>query len=333
MSALLQQLATDGVTTEDIEKAAACRLFEKTAAAQGIDLASMDAGQQDELFAHFNEHVLPGMIDGGHVEGGDKTASAEEKVEESETEKEASNVTVAEVMGKVASLSDDVKMELFEKAAEAEGIDLSTFDDEKLAGTYGYFLEEMLPAIVAEGIQAEKSASVEEATEETKKEAEADKVAEAQTKLAEAEILGRHMARAFYDESQKLAGVAGAVDKARELGKRGLDAAKGMSGKQKAIVAGGALASGVAGGIAAKKHHDKKQAEKAAEAPILEALAMQKAAEILEANGIDPQTGEKKTEAEETKTEETEAGKQATIDDVVNARAVEILEGLGYSFE
>ena len=329
MSALLQELADHGVTSEDIEKAAAARLFEKTAAAEGIDLSSMNEEQQDGLFDHFVENVLPGMV------GGEKEASAEDEFVEA-------------VMAKVASLDDDTKIALFEKQAAYEGMDLSGLGEEDLQGAYGYFCENLLPTMVAQDGYPVKVADA-----DFDKVAEAEKVAEAQAKLAEAEILGRHMARAFHDESGKIAAhyvhpdgtpapiqhppavhekgigkvrqkLESASNTARQAGEKGLRYAKANPGK---AVGAGLLTAGAltAAGVGGKKLYDRRQAaqqgdseQKAANAPILEALAMQKAAEILEANGIDPTTGE---------------AKQASIDEVVDYRAMEILEASGYTFQ
>jgi hypothetical protein len=319
MSALLQELATQGVTSEDIEKAAAARLFEKTAAAEGVDLNTLNEGQQNELFDYFVENTLPGMV------GGEKSASAEYTEDE----------YVQAVMAKAASLSDDVKFALFEKQASYEGLDLDNFDDENLKVAYGYFLEDVLPGMVAnDGGVVEVDGGYSE------KNAEAEKVAEAQAKLAEAEILGRHMARAFHNESQKMAagtllGRAGELlsgSNVRKATSQGLGATARGTGNvaneaRKVLAARGAAALGAAGLGAAgaygvhryrKNKADAGGKESTASAPIFESLAMQKAAEILEANGIDPTTGQ---------------AKQASIDAAVDARAIEILAASGYEFE
>jgi hypothetical protein len=316
MSALFQELATQGVTSEDIEKAAAARLFEKTAAAEGIDLSSMNGAQQDELFGYFVDNVLPGMVNGDDSLG-----------------------------AKVASLDEDVKIALFEKQAAYEGVDLEALGEADLQNAYSYFHENLLPTMVAQDGDVVKVAS-----DDTH-----EKVAEAQAKLAEAEILGRHMARAYHDESMKLAGerTQGRTDGPRvfnvgpdgrhqqlnpiavsehrvPFGERAAQSARNAAGKVRAGVKKSpylAAGTGVlaAGGLAygAKKLYDRRQANKAqssaqikeSSAPILEAMAMQKAAEILEANGIDPYTG---------------AYKEASIDEIVDQRALEILAANGY---
>ena len=324
MSALLQELATKGVTSEDIEKAAAARLFEKTAAAEGIDLNSMDGTQQDQLFDHFVENVLPGMV------SGEKAASADPTEEE----------FVAAVMAKVASLDDDTKIALFERQAAYEQLALEDLDGENLKVAYAHFCESLLPTMVAQDGAVVEIDGID-------KTAEADKVAEAQAKLAEAEILGRHMARAFADEQNKLAGagdaIKGGLGRAKALlsgstlkemanvpghefkgvmhhaleggpGKGvATEAQKVLAARGMAGVAGlGALGTGAYG---AKKIFGGKGKESTASAPILEELAMQKAAEILEINGIDPTTG---------------AAKEASIEEIVDYRARELLQAAGY---
>ena len=134
-------LINQGVTAEDLEKAASVRLFEKAAAAQGIDLNQFSTEDVEELYNNF--------------------VNGEEKMD---------------------------AVEIFEKVAEAEGIELDTLEDEQLAGLFNHFVEEVLPGMIA----------AEEVGED-------EEIEEAQMKLAEAEILGRHMARSFIDEQEKLA--------------------------------------------------------------------------------------------------------------------------------
>jgi len=315
MSALLQQLVESGVTPEDLEKAASVRIFEKVAAAQNIDLSALDESQQDELFDHFQEEVLPGMV------GGD------------EPSKEAGAEVTKELLAKVAALSEDEKIALFEKQAAAEEVDLTALDEATLQGAYGHFLENTLPAMVANGGEPVGIETAPDGAGEDKQ-AQAE---EAAAKLAEAEILGRHMARSFRDELEKEAGVGSkAVDVLKYPGRRMKEAITGFPHGASSARSGGrvgltprervtaglkgvgaaSVPAAVVGGTVygGKKVRGK---DKEAEAPIFEYLAMQKAAEILEANGIDPATGEPK---------------QASIDELVDQRAVEMLTDLGYTF-
>jgi len=147
---LLDQIQARGVTLEDLEKAAAVRLFEKAAAAEGVDLNQLSENQVQILFSHFST--------------------------QSHSTKEAS------------AMNDEI-VELFEKTAADEGIDLDDMSDEELAELYNHYVENVLPEQIEAADEYEKAASIEDAHE----------------KLAEAEILGRHMARAYWDEVEKIA--------------------------------------------------------------------------------------------------------------------------------
>ena len=148
---LLEELESRGVTAEDLEKAASVRLFEKAAAADGVDLDSLDVDQVEELYASFLTN--PSYYD---------------------TTKEAS------------AMNDEI-VDLFEKTAASEGIDLDAMADYELAELYNHYVDNVLPLQI----------------EEYEKDASAYEVDDAYEKLAEAEILGRHMARAYVDEFEK----------------------------------------------------------------------------------------------------------------------------------
>lgn len=184
MSDLLTKLAENGVTQEDLEKAASVRLFEKVASAQGFDLNQLTDEQVAALYEQFENEVLPTMVAGGGAE-----------------------VTVEQ---KVAGLSEDQIYGLFDKQASAEGLDPSQWNDEQLNEAFGYFLEEVLPAMAENGFEPvvanEKQAQLEET----------------QAKLAEADILGRQMGRGFMDELNKLG--SGASTSAQLLAERGFNA-------------------------------------------------------------------------------------------------------------
>lgn len=150
---LLEELEARGVTAEDLEKAASVRLFEKAAAAEGVNLDDLDENQVEELYAHFVSNTMS----------------------------DADNT-------KEASAMNDEIVDLFEKTAAAEGIDLDEMADHELAELYNHYVENVLPEQIDE---YEKAASYE-------------MVDDAHEKLAEAEILGRHMARAYVDEMDKM---------------------------------------------------------------------------------------------------------------------------------
>lgn len=173
---LLEELESRGVTAEDLEKAASVRLFEKAAAAEGVDLDSLDVDQVEELYTSF----LTNQSD-------DYT--------------------------KEASAMNDEIVDLFEKTAAAEGIDLDMMADDELAELYNHYVDNVLPLQI----------------EEYEKEASYEQVDDAHEKLAEAEILGRHMARAYMDEMWKEAAVAqapGRFEAMKQLKAQGLSTAE-----------------------------------------------------------------------------------------------------------
>jgi len=188
---LLSELQARGVTIEDLEKAAAVRLFEKAASAEGVNLDTLPEDQVSSLFEQFQA---------------------------------ATNSSTKEA----SAMSDEV-IDLFEKTAAAEGIDLDEMSDEDLAALYEHYVENVLPAQIEEAESQDKEAMV----------------SDAQEKLAEAEILGRHMARAYADEMGKIA-------------------ESGMVGK--ALKGTALLGTGTAIGAVGKTQYDKRKARKAAEA-------------------------------------------------------------------
>ena len=125
------------ITAEDLEKAASVRLFEKAAAAEGINLSELSNSQVEHLYSNYQH-------------------SSEEN-----------------------TMNDQI-IDLFEKQAAYEGIDLDALSDEELAYVYNNFVNNL--------------------------ENDYDDEDEAYEKLAEAEILGRHMARAYMDELEDLEG-------------------------------------------------------------------------------------------------------------------------------
>jgi len=177
---LLEELESRGVTAEDLEKAASVRLFEKAAAAEDVDLESLDQETVEQLYSTFISN---------------------NQSYDYETTKEAN------------AMNDEI-VNLFEKQAAAEGIDLDSMDDTDLANLYNHYVEDVLPAQIGEDTEVE----------------------EAHAKLAEAEILGRHMARSYMDEMDKEAGPWGEAAKAegaaaRDSVKRGYESAKARAGK------------------------------------------------------------------------------------------------------
>ena len=120
---LLDQLHHRGVTTEDLEKAAAVRLFEKAASAEGVNLDELSEGDVNDLFNRF--------------------------ISANQSTKEAS------------AMNNEI-VELFEKTAAAEGIDLEDMSDEDLAELYNHYVENVLPEQI-EAAEGEKDASADDA--------------------------------------------------------------------------------------------------------------------------------------------------------------------------
>jgi len=168
--------------------------------------------------------------------------------------------------GDLESLESAASAVLFEKAAAAEGIDLETLSEEQVNALYTHFT-----------------------TGGETQEVPAEEVKEAEAKLAEATIIGQHMARAFVDEVIVLNKEAASDDKKPPF-------LKGKKGE---------------------KGEDNKDGEKKA---AFETLAIERANKMLKNAGIDPDAA-------------VESDNGVTLEDMVNARAVEMLEAAGYEFE
>lgn len=222
---------------------------------------------------------------------------------------------------------------LFEQAAAAEGIDLDTLNDSQINELYDVW---------ANGDAGEA------------KTASAGEIEEAHAKLAEAEILGRHMARSYMDElgkeaaeptlreraAARLKPITDEIAAARKTHGQSLRAqeqmlknkhpdARGTVGrhgkalltvakKHRRLAAGigaaGALgAAGTAGAAYGVHRAIKGRGEKTAS---FDALAEARAIEILEANGYD-----------------VGGNGEVTIDQAVDAGAWEILSEMGFSQE
>lgn len=133
-----------GITAEDLEKAASVRLFEKAAAAEGLNLNELSDTQVDDLYSIYQH-------------------SSEEN-----------------------TMNEEI-FDLFEKQAAYEGVDLDALSDDELAYVFDNFVDNL------DADYDDDYGYYDEYDEEE----------EAYEKLAEAEILGRHMARAYMDEMEK----------------------------------------------------------------------------------------------------------------------------------
>lgn len=136
-----------GITVEDLEKAASVRLFEKAAAAEGINLNELSEAQVDELYSNYQQ-------------------SSEEN-----------------------TMNEEI-FDLFEKQAAYEGVDLEALSDDELAYVFNNFVGNL-------------ESELEDDVDYDEDDYGYDEEEEAYEKLAEAEILGRHMARAYMDELEK----------------------------------------------------------------------------------------------------------------------------------
>jgi hypothetical protein len=233
---ILDTLNEQGLTQEDLEKAASARLFAEAAAAEGIDLSELTEAQAEELYDFWANN-----------------AAASEK---------------------------DASANAFFEAAAAEGIDLNELTEDQVGELYNFWANG--------GEEVEKSASAEDLLAEAA-------VKEASAKLAEAEYIGRYMARVYADELNKLAaddgpsigdrvrGAGSAVHGA--MGTLGEKASFGKltGGKAKAL-GYGLTAAGTAGAAyGGKKLHDrmKSKGEEGEKQSSIDALIEERALELL----------------------------------------------------
>lgn len=299
----------------DQEMAAAGEMLDKLAAEQDIDLSKLSSDDIAELMVD----LMPDAIKEAAAaalkvaEDGDAPPfppKKDEKPEDKKDEKPADKKD-EEPKGKEASAPTpppaglpeaptyaDVSRELG-KVAAAEKIDLDQLSREQ----YHELYDKVAQQLASPEYQAEKQAAVEQ-----------------QAKLAEADELGRTMARAFWDENQKLAAKApsgkgvmdtlrGAITTAkgkekelsRGIGKHlaaGAKAKDQLSTGRKAL--GGAAAAGVvgAGAAGAAMASRKKEA--------LDTAAMERARAIVSEQGFNPDTGEKVASVDEPTADEVE---------------------------
>ena len=164
----------------DVELAAAGELLQKIAEQEGIDLSQLS----DEDVAELMADLLPKTAaDEGEHESAREESSENPKKKKKEEAKMASDVTFA-----------DVAVEL-NKVAANEGIDLDSLDRAQYHELFDIVAESMQDPEYMENKLAED---------------------EANAKLAEADALGRYMARAFMDEQEKIA--ESAAQKRKRMG-------------------------------------------------------------------------------------------------------------------
>jgi hypothetical protein len=231
---LLTELESRGVTAEDLEKAASVRLFEKAAAAEGVDLDHLDVNQVEDLYAAFlsdqsdddytkeasamNDEIVDLFEKTAADEGIDLDDMADhelaelynhyvdnvlpEQLEDAMLDDDDDDDYDYDYDKEASYDEDEVIFDMFQKTAAAEGLDLNEFSQYELTDMYDHYVDNVLPFQVGDKVAM----------------AEVD---EAQEKLAEAEILGRHMARAYMDEMEKDATSKATKAKLRAMGMAG----------------------------------------------------------------------------------------------------------------
>lgn len=305
-------------STLDADLAVAAEVLEKVAAEQGVDLNTLSQYQIVELLTE----LMPSKVAAEEHE--EKETPAEEKAEEkakkeTKEEKKEAGVAKAPATGLPETVTfADVAVELGKYAA-ANNIDLSKVSRE----AYHEAFDKMAAAMTSPEFAAEKQAA-----------------AEMEAKLAEADVIGRAMARSFMDEQAKIAnapsmkevyaaarglggkGAVGAGYEALKHGIKGLgegtaknvDKALDFAKKNKGGIAAGTAATGGAymlgKGVGRAKQKAKTEQEKDSS---IESAALEMARQALRDNGIDPDTG-----------------KVASEEDAVRTRALEILKEAGW---
>lgn len=220
-----------------------------------------------------------------------------------------------------------------EKTAAAELAEkLASADDVNIDGMSNEDIEALAKDVLSTEEQTEEPAA--EETEETEEGSE-DKTAEA--KFQEADYLGRVMAHAYVNElkdidkdaTEKTAGkmsgvmskIKGMAGKAKGKGKEMAGKAGKMLKKHKKKAIGAAAAGGAAAAFGAGRMSKQSSA--------VDALALERAKEILAENGyeVPAQTEEAPAEGEK------QASKYDVLAEAVEARAMELLKAEGFKFE
>lgn len=228
------------------------------------------------------------------------------------------------------------QLAVLEKLAEEGQVDLSQLTEEEAM----QLANEVIEAAANEDGAPQQEPQQEQVEEELAK--------EAQAKFEEADFLGRVMAHSYTQELEKIAmhqpvhGDPGDPTTGHYRPKLDMNVARSKWGhrfhraKEKLIqhartagkhiskhrapyaIGGTALAAGAAGALAAHKSNKSTGKTKTA----FEKLAEDRALEILQANGIDP-----------SQQQQQQPNPDAQFEDAVNARASELLEQAGYSFQ
>ena len=252
-------------------------------------------------------------------------------------------------------------LELFAKAAMAQGINLADLDE----GTRGALYNEFTTKLAEEGAAPpfppkkdkeedddddDEEHEEKETEDEEKKEAAARReyaaMSEWTEKNAQADFLGRRMAHAFWDEYSEISKTAGktlrgigpqAANKEsvgaglKRFGKDFARAAKAHPGKA-ALLGAGTLAAGAGAAYGAKKLKEKKEEGKK-EASAFDIQAANEGLKIASAAGWDPEEVTARLNAALTlglSEPEKVAHANGNFEDAVSIRGLEILEQAGY---
>jgi hypothetical protein len=200
-------------------------------------------------------------------------------------------------------LQKQASVELFLKLASEQNIDLNSMPDAQVEQLYSNW--------VKQASEEEEPASHEKkkVEEEAKKEHEEKKAAA--EKFAEADFLGRTMAHALVDEMKKIAAEGGSPF---PFGGHGKDEKKDEKKEE-------------------HKHPPEKSKEEEKKASAIDRLAVQTAAKLAQAAGLDPAEAQARTEAILTLNLAPQSIKVAsadTVDAAIEIRALELLETAGY---
>ena len=360
----MTKLQSHGVTVEDLEQAASIRLFEKAAAAEGINLAELDDNQLENLYSAYqneestmNEEIVDLFEKQAAYEGIDLEAASDEELK-AMYENFVHNLSAQQENAVEEQPSaEEISAYLSEKTAHVYNLlkEVTGYDDtQDLTPTGGSILEKRasIDAMRKEAAERTMLSAFDAYLQENHNVASSDldestfvgaynefldnvanntiesqqEEADAQEKLAEAEILGRHMARAYMDELQKEASEeSAAADAAGDAASAASDASKGAKkGKKGMSLAGAGRAAKAVGGTAlaaslmygGKKMYDKHKASK--EEPKQEESEKSASSRITDI-------------AVDRANQFIEFGKEAGYDgSLVDQYALEILEGEGY---
>lgn len=337
---LARVYGTNGGAAEDLEKIAQAEMAQQLAQQEGIDLS----GLNEEQIAALGQDVLqqPGQP------GGQPGAQPQQPGQAPQQMGGQPGMPQQQQMGGQPGAEGQIDPSEITEEVFAEAQQLLQAAQQGQQVDPGALQEAQAVLQIVEQMQAQQAGQ--------QPSQEMAKVAEAQAKFEEADFLGRVMAHSFHAETEKIAagklgpanamGVAG--HHARELGQKAMGGLKhlGHKAQEGAAHAGshmhdhrgayGLGAGAAAGAGAAHMMH------KEATIALIEKAAMQQAANILQANGIDPATGQASAPAQQAAPQLAPAGgapapqapgpgAAVALGDLVEKRAHQILRGLGYS--